>query len=385
MSLDNLFDPELYREVRKPLSAASTLPGWCYTDPVFYAREVDKIFHECWHFVGREDEIPKHGDYLIFDGIPGSVIVMRSASGELNAFRNACRHRGTRLLSGSGSCRQIVCPYHSWVYASDGALLRAPGMDCAVDFDTKNYPLTPITLSSWAGFLFVRFSDDGPSLREWLGNMPSFFKDYEPADLKCIRRVSFDVGANWKFLMENALETYHTGTVHQETLGRQQSEPIATTGQWSCLRVFVAGKQTLSVLSEREGALPVNPRIPREQTTSTYFTNIYPCTQFVFAPDSMWWLAVQPQSANRSRLEVGSCFTDETISKVDFEEKVQAYFERWDTATPEDNAICEAQQAGSHAAFFGQGRFGKEEALVHALANWMLDQILGGKSQVCQE
>ena len=58
MSPDNLFDPKLYREVRKPLSAASTLPGWCYTDPAFYAREVDQIFRGCWHFVGREDEIP---------------------------------------------------------------------------------------------------------------------------------------------------------------------------------------------------------------------------------------------------------------------------------------------------------------------------------------
>ena len=385
MSLDNLFDPKLYREVRKPLSAASTLPGWCYTDPAFYAREVDKIFHGCWHFVGREDEIPECGDYLTFDGIPGSVIVMRSQSGEINAFQNACRHRGTRLLSGSGSCRQVVCPYHSWVYACDGALLRAPGMDCAIDFDIKNYSLSPVTLSSWAGFLFVRFSDDGPSLQEWLGNMPSFFKDYEPADLKCVRRVTFDVGANWKFLMENALETYHTGTVHRETLGRQQSEPVATEGLWSCLRVFVAGKQTLSVLSEQEGALPVNPHIPRERTTSTYFTNIYPCTQFVFAPDSMWWLAVRPQSVNQSRLEVGSCFTEDVISRDDFEEKVQAYFERWDTATPEDNAICEAQQSGSHTASFAQGRFGQEEALVHALANWMLDQILKGEPQVSQE
>ena len=73
------------------------------------------------------------------------------------------------------------------------------------------------------------------------------------------------------------------------------------------------------------------------------------------------------------------------ISRDDFEEKVQAYFERWDTATPEDNAICEAQQSGSHTASFAQGRFGQEEVLVHALANWMLDQILKGEPQVPQE
>ena len=131
-----------------------------------------------------------------------------------------------------------------------------------------------------------------------------------------------------------------------------------------------------NILSEEDGALPVSPHIPEEQTTSTYFTNIYPCTQFVFAPDSMWWLAVRPESAERSRLEVGSCFPADVISRPDFEQNVQAYFERLDTATPEDNTICEAQQAGSHTIPFVRGRFGKEEALVHALANWVLDQVL---------
>jgi len=370
-----LFNPELYREVRNPLTEARTLPGWCYTDPAFYGREVEAIFDKCWHFVGREEEIPEHGDYLTFDGVSGSVIVVRSGTGEIKAFRNACRHRGTQLLSGSGSARQIVCPYHSWVYACDGMLLRAPGMDCALDFDTGSYSLISITLSAWAGFIFIRYSDSGPTLIEWLGNMPDFFTDYVPADLRCVRRVSFDVRANWKFLMENALETYHTGTVHRDTLGRQQSEPTDTEGEWSCLRVFVAGKQTLSVLNEDDGALPVSPHISENQRNSTFFTNIYPCTQFVFAPDSMWWLAVRPESAERCRLEVGSCFAADVIARPDFEEKVQAYFERLDTATPEDNAICEAQQAGSRSAPCAQGRFGKEEALVHALANWVLDQL----------
>lgn len=376
MILNQLFDPKLYREVRSPLTEASTLPGWCYSDPDFYGREVETIFNKCWHFVGREDEIPEHGDYLTFDGVPGSVIVTRSGTGEIKAFRNACRHRGTQLLSGSGSSRQIVCPYHSWVYACDGQLLRAPGMDSALAFDAEGYGLISVTLSAWAGFLFIRYTDSGPTLMEWLGNMPDFFADYVPADLRCVRRISFDVRANWKFLMENALETYHTGTVHRETLGRQQSEPAATQGDWSCLRVFVAGKQTLSVLNEDDGALPVSPNISGDRSTTTFFTNIYPCTQFVFAPDSMWWLAVRPESADRSRLEVGSCFAADVIARSDFEKKVQAYFERWDTATPEDNAICEAQQTGSRTAPFAQGRFGKEEALVHALANWVLDQVM---------
>jgi hypothetical protein len=90
----------------------------------------------------------------------------------------------------------------------------------------------------------------------------------------------------------------------------------------------------------------------------------------------MWWLAIQPQGPTRSRLEVGSCFAESTIATPDFQQTVQSYFERWDTATAEDNAICEAQQIGQSIETRPQGRFAEEEHLVHELAIWTLDRIL---------
>ena len=58
----DLFDPEHYRGVRRPVGEAETLPAWCYTAPEFYAREVERIFVPGWHFVGRTDEVPEPGD-----------------------------------------------------------------------------------------------------------------------------------------------------------------------------------------------------------------------------------------------------------------------------------------------------------------------------------
>ena len=376
MTPTDILNPIHYQEVRQPLLQASNLPSWCYTSQVFYQREVDKIFNHGWHFVGREDELPNPGDFLTYDGIGGPAMIIRNETGQINAFFNTCRHRGMRLLEGSGSIKHIVCPYHSWVYSCEGTLVRTPGMKGVHNFEKESYGLLPLKLDNWGGFLFIRYSDDGPELKDWLGDMPDFFRNYSPQLLRCVRRKSFDVQCNWKLLIENALETYHTGTVHQSTLGRQQSHPKATAGEWSCLFVYVDGKKTLSILPNSTQTLPINPDLSKEQQRGTFFTNIYPCTQFVFAPDSMWWLAIQPQSPTKSRLEVGSCFTESTIATPDFQQTVQSYFERWDTATAEDNAICEAQQIGQSVQARPPGRFAEEEHLVHELAIWTLDRIL---------
>lgn len=376
MTSADIFNPDLYREVRDDLLEAQTLPGWCYTDPRFFNREQERIFDRCWHFVGREDEIPAAGDYLTYESLQGSVIVIRSESGELKAFRNACRHRGTRLLERSGSALKIICPYHSWVYSADGQLLRAPGMQEARAFSVENCSLAALSLESWAGFIFIRYHEGGPSLLEQLGDLPDTFRAYTPERFRCVRRRKFDVNCNWKFLIENALEAYHTGTVHRASLGRQQSEALTTQGGWLGLRVFVDGRSSVSVLSQAGDVFPSHPGLTAEQSASTYFTNLMPCTQFVFAPDAIWWLAMRPVRVDCTRLEVGSCFHLDVLARDDFEETVQAYFARWDTATPEDNAICEAQHRGNQSHPHNRGRFGAEEGLVHQMANWVLDQVL---------
>jgi choline monooxygenase len=60
----DLFNPEHYKAVRKPLLEAETMPAWCYTSPQFYKREVDRIWKKVWNFIGSADQCAKAGDYF---------------------------------------------------------------------------------------------------------------------------------------------------------------------------------------------------------------------------------------------------------------------------------------------------------------------------------
>ncbi len=90
----------------------------------------------------------------------------------------------------------------------------------------------------------------------------------------------------------------------------------------------------------------------------------------------MWWLRVLPLGPTRSRLGVGFCFPRATVARPDFEAGVKKYFHRWETGIGEDNAICEAQQAGLSSALRRPGQFALREPAVHRVNNWVLDQVL---------
>jgi choline monooxygenase len=210
-----MFDPRHYEAVRRPLLDAETMPTWCYTSPAFYRREVERIFHKVWNFLGAADRLAGPGDYFTLDfaGVP--LIVLRDRDGELRAFANSCRHRGSMLLEGSGNCRVIVCPYHSWSYHLDGSLGGAPEMQQTHGFDPDRHSLVPLRIDSWGGFLFVNFAADAPPLADYLGDLPEKVGPYRLADMACSRRKEYVMECNWKLFVENAKESYHIATVHR--------------------------------------------------------------------------------------------------------------------------------------------------------------------------
>ena len=61
-----MFDPRHYEAVRRPLLDAETMPVWCYTSPAFYHREVERIWHKVWNFIGASDRLRQPGDYFTF-------------------------------------------------------------------------------------------------------------------------------------------------------------------------------------------------------------------------------------------------------------------------------------------------------------------------------
>ena len=230
---ENIFDPALYAEVRKPFLEARHLPRWCYLSEEFYQRELERIFLRTWLFIDRLDAIPECGDYITVDTVAGPVIVLRDQGGVVRALANTCRHRGSRVLNGRGNCRSIVCPYHSWTYDLDGTLLRALGMEKSVGFEHARLGLKPIRLETWGGFMFINFDANSESLLDYLGDLTLRYASYKFEDMVCTRRTEYTVECNWKLLLENAHEDYHTATVHKGSLGLQLSEALPSpNGNW---------------------------------------------------------------------------------------------------------------------------------------------------------
>jgi phenylpropionate dioxygenase-like ring-hydroxylating dioxygenase large terminal subunit len=371
---NGVFDPSTYEPVRRPLAEAECLPAWCYTAQEFYDREVDRIFLRCWNFVGREDELPKVGDYQVFDFVGQSVIIVRNRDGKLGAFLNSCRHRGTRLLDGRGTCRAISCPYHAWAYSLSGQLVATPGMEDIRNFDKREWGLTPVRLETWGGFIFISFSHSAPDLRTYLGDFTEKFGSYKFEDMVLTRRHDYQLDCNWKLYVENAMEDYHTPTVHRGSIGLQKTIPEDSHGQWDAIHMEAAG--TIGVLPGESTTFPHIPTLSGKAGTGAYFALIYPATFFATTKDCMWFLQTIPLGPAKMKLSVGSCFPRSTVERPDFPEVVQRYYTRWDKSIPEDNAISERQQDGLRTSLARPGRLSLREPVVHSIANWVLDRVL---------
>lgn len=375
----HLFSPAAYANVRKPLREAETLPTWCYTSPDFHRREIERIFEPAWRLVGREDEFAGAGAFRTIDTFAGPVLVVRGDDGRLRAFLNSCRHRGAQLLDGQGRCGAIVCPYHAWKYGLDGSLLGAPAMDKSLGFDKRGNGLIPARLETWGGFVFVNASRDapdrriGPLLEAW-GDLPEVLGPYRFGEMALVRRIDFDVACNWKLLTENAMEEYHTGTVHRVSLGQQQGEAVATRGDWDAL--FIRQDTTIALMTGETSPFPFVAGLPDRHRSGTFFTMIYPSLQFACTQDCMWYLDFQPAGPERTKVTVGFCFPRATVARPDFALVVERYYARWETSIGEDNAIGEVQQKGMRAEARPPGRLSWKEHHVHKLANWVLDRVL---------
>lgn len=356
-----------------PLEEARSLPAAAYTSADFFRAEMQHIHLRHWFFVGRADELGGAGDYRAIDTVAGPVILVRDFAGELRAFANVCRHRGSLLLTGSGNRRAIVCPYHGWGYRLDGSLAGAPDMERNPRFRPEDQGLIPIRMELWQGFIFLTLDPDAHTLLDHLGNLPAVFASHRLGDTVCTWRIELDANCNWKLLVENAMESYHTRYVHAKTVGAQISIDIDTTGEWECIQVL--SDQSTAVLGEAPPPFPPLTGLSPEAQRGTYFSLIFPTTQFAVAQDSMWWLQVRPLAPDRSVLSIGGCFPRSVVTHPDFERKAAAYYDRWRRVGEEDVAMLQLQQRGLTSILHRPGLLSWRDEKVQRIDQWVLRHI----------
>ena len=357
-----------------PLPVARSMPAGFYTDPAVFAAERERIFLRDWFFLCREDQLPRLGDYRAFDTPGGPVAALRGQDGVLRVFANFCRHRGSILLEGSGNCGgRLTCPYHGWSYLSDGTLYGCPDMKDADGFDRRENGMVLLESEGWAGFVFARFARGGPGLRDHLGDLPDRLASHRPDEMRCTWTLTLEPRCNWKLILENAMETYHTGVVHKASVGAQQSRTLATQGDWLCIQV-ISGR-SIATLCDRMPPFDPIAGLDAEARKGTYFTVALPAMQFAVAQDCLWWLNVTPVSAGQSRLEIGGCFPADRLDLPDFAARAAPYHDRWERVGREDVGILERQQVALGSALYRPGPLSGRDDMVQALGMWVLGRL----------
>lgn len=193
-----------------------TLAAPYYFDPEVYARELDEIFYRSWNYVAYAGELASPGSYVTTRIGDQGVFVIRGKDGELRAFHNVCAHRAHELLQGSGTAKVITCPYHAWSYRLDGRLRTARGSEKVEGFDRSEFCLKPLAVETYAGFVFVNLDRSAPSLAGLAGRLEQEIRSYAPEldRLKFAHRLTYELKANWKNVVDNFLECYHCPPAH---------------------------------------------------------------------------------------------------------------------------------------------------------------------------
>ena len=191
------------------------LPQGLYNGADAFAFDMTAIYGRSWIMIGFDCELPKPGSYLSEMIGAWPVLIVRGRDGEVRAFHNSCRHRGSILCQpGSGTAPRIVCPYHSWTYNLDGSLLAASRM--ADDFRKADHGLREMHLRRAAGAIFICFADEPPPFDEFAEKLSLYLGPQRMQEAKLAFSSVLVENANWKLVMENGRECYHCTTGHPE-------------------------------------------------------------------------------------------------------------------------------------------------------------------------
>jgi Rieske 2Fe-2S family protein len=342
-----------------------TLPQEMYTSPEHLALEWARVLGKRWLLVMREADLANPGEYRLVELGGESIVVLRDHEGRLRAFFNLCRHRGTRLCEQkAGKLGPLIqCPYHAWTYALDGRLVGVPDLKEMEGFDKNDFPLHPCALATWQGFVFLNLARDPEPFERALPMLTGRFDAYQLPSLVTLRRVEYDVRANWKLFHQNYSECYHCSPLHPELVKLSPS----TSGENDLVEGPVLGG--FMVITTPDGSLSMSGRpcgvpigeLSAEERQRVYYYAIFPNMLLSLHSDYVMVHTLWPIAPDRTRITCEFLFHPETAKRADLDPDDGVAF--WDRVNRQDWGICERTHAGITSSRYVPGPYSRRESL----------------------
>lgn len=355
-----------------------TLPREAYVSPDRFAAEMRTIFSNNWIMVGRLRDLPAGTLRALHVGL-SPVLLVRTVNGDISAYHNTCRHRGSELC-GTGEDRKIgkliSCPYHAWSFAADDGRLVSTGYAHPTpDFSKQDHGLLRVAHQVWNGFIFLNLSE---SPRPLAANTSLETLDRWPTnDLITGHRWEHEVECNWKVFWENFSECLHCPGVHPELC---ELVPIYGTGVSSARDAHDWDPNQSLHQPLRSGAeswtstgAPCGPVFEglteAERERGATFVVFWPTAYVVAHVDYIRSVRLEPLTPTRMKLVAEWYFSAETLAQPGFDPVDVAAFAK--LVLEQDSAASAMNQRGIASPAFSHGRLMPEEHSIHRFHEWI--------------
>ena len=184
------------------------------------ALEQEHLFHGHPQVMGLSGDVPEPGAFITNDFAGPPILIARDAQGEVKAFMNVCRHRGTRVAEGRGAAKNLfICPYHAWAYDLNGCLASIAQRRAFGEIDPAAHALARLPAVEKDGRIWVRAFGDAPIDPEaLLSGVAPEIADYGLAGYTHYETRVLRQPMNWKLVIDTFLETYHVPILHRATI-----------------------------------------------------------------------------------------------------------------------------------------------------------------------
>jgi phenylpropionate dioxygenase-like ring-hydroxylating dioxygenase large terminal subunit len=376
-NIDSVIDQ--IRDSVGSVETARTLPPECYTQDAFYEFERDAIFGHSWLYLCHQSEIPNAGDYVSVTMANEPLIVTRDKDMSVHALSAICRHRSFPVERGQGNAKFLRCPYHSWTYGLDGRLIGAPDMapGHALADLRANTCLPSFQVEIWNGFIFANFDSNAPPLAPTLGRLNNELEGYHLDDLVVARTVVLqNLPWNWKNMLENALDAYHTSYIHK---GYHEQAPARLVQFAEFLPEDNAVLRFAPLLKPGGGflnedgtaAFPILPGVRGEQLGRILYASVPPALFMSVKPDNAMIFRVAPESAGSIALTATWLFAPTTIEMPEFEELMNRQLDFFDIVNGQDMDANARTYEGLNSRFAVRGPYSAQESSLPQFNEWL--------------
>ena len=372
--------------VLKDINQAKGLPNIHYVSAEMYSLERESVFFKSWSALAFEADVKKPGDAFPVEFLGVPLLVVRGRDGKINVFQNTCRHRGMILIDKPTHLKgPIRCPYHSWCYDYDGALLHTPYVG-GVDVDTHEairpdeLGLFEVRSYIWHGTIFVNLSGDARPFEEEHKAIIERWKEFDkpfnvPSD-SCMFTMSLKT--NWKLAIENFCESYHLPWIHPEL---NVISPIDVHYNIADSEGY-SGQGSLNYiqLSDDSGRkFPDFEGVSKKWDTLAEYVSFFPNVLMGVHRDFCYSVILQPKGYGDIEERVAMFYAEDL--NEDWENMLTENARIWRDVFQEDIKVVEGMQKGRHGPMFDGGKFSPVmDGPTHTFHKWVARKMLASEN-----